>query len=311
MTEIWTMGELLAEVMRPEPDLSLGRPGPFLGPYPSGAPGIFIDAVARLGHSGGIVSGVGEDEFGRLIIDRLAQDGVRTDRIEVMPGRSTGVAFIAYEADGSRSYLFHWAGTPAVMAPVPPLDICEGARAFHIMGCSMMADADFARRIIETMEQFAERGARITFDPNIRVELLTGGGLRELVEPVLGRSSVLLPGDAELRLLGGETSLDAAAASMMRRYRPELVVVKLGRRGCAVYTDERRIDVPAFDVVEVDPTGAGDCFDAGFICALLEGQAPEDAARMAAAAGALNTTAFGPMEGPVDRASVDALLARG
>ena len=51
MTEIWTMGELLAEIMRPDRDLPLDRPGPFLGPFPSGAPGIFIDTVARLGHS--------------------------------------------------------------------------------------------------------------------------------------------------------------------------------------------------------------------------------------------------------------------
>ena len=134
------MGELLVEVMRPEPDLPLGRPGPFLGPYPSGAPGIFIDAVARLGHSGGIVSGVGDDEFGRLVTERLSADGVRIDRVEVVPGRSTGVAFIAYTSDGSRSYIFHWAGTPAVMAPVPPVELADGVDFLHVMGCSLMAD---------------------------------------------------------------------------------------------------------------------------------------------------------------------------
>ncbi len=50
MAEIWTMGELLCEVMRPEADLPLDRPGTFLGPFPSGAPAIFIDTAARLGH---------------------------------------------------------------------------------------------------------------------------------------------------------------------------------------------------------------------------------------------------------------------
>jgi sugar/nucleoside kinase (ribokinase family) len=308
-TEIWTMGELLVEVMRPAPDLPLGRPGPFVGPYPSGAPGIFIDAVARLGHRGGIISGVGEDDFGRLITGRLADDGVRIDHIEVIPGRSTGVAFIAYAGDGSRTYLFHWAGTPAVMAPVPPPGLAEGVRFLHVMGCSLMADRAFAERIVETVERFGERGARISLDPNVRVELLAGGDLGDLLEPVLRASSVLLPGETELRLLAGSEDLDDAAAILMRRYQPEVVVVKLGRRGCAVFDGERRTDVPAFAVDEVDPTGAGDCFDAGFLCGLLEGLSPVEAARLASAAGALAATALGPMEGPVDRAVVDRFLA--
>jgi sugar/nucleoside kinase (ribokinase family) len=307
-TEVWTMGELLVEVMRPQPDLPLSEPGPFIGPYPSGAPGIFIAAVARLGHAGGIVSGVGDDDFGHLILDRLRAHGVRTDRVEVVAGRSTGVAFIAYQGDGSRSYLFHWAGTPAVMAPTLPAELAEGARFLHVMGCSLMADRAFAQRIVATVERFLERGARISLDPNVRVELLAGGVLGDLLEPVLRAASVLLPGEAELRLLAGTDDIDAAAADLMRRYDPELIVVKSGRRGCAVFDGERRIDVAAFEVDEVDPTGAGDCFDAGFLCGLLEGMLPADAARLAAAAGALAATAVGPMEGPVDRASVDALL---
>src|SRR4051812_34160660 len=84
-TEVWTMGELLAEVMRPGRDQALDAPGAFLGPFPSGAPGIFIDAVARLGHSAGIVGAVGDDPFGRGILGRLRRDGVRTDLVAVLP----------------------------------------------------------------------------------------------------------------------------------------------------------------------------------------------------------------------------------
>jgi sugar/nucleoside kinase (ribokinase family) len=228
-----------------------------------------------------------------------------------VPGRSTGVAFIAYTSDGSRSYIFHWAGTPAVMAPVPPVELADGVDFLHVMGCSLMADRAYAERIVETVGRFVERGARISLDPNVRVELLAGGALGDLLEPVLRASAVLLPGEAELRLLAGSDDLDTAVAALMRRYEPELIVVKLGRRGCAVFDAGRRVDVPAFEVSEVDPTGAGDCFDAGFLCGLLEGLPPPAAARLAAAAGALAATALGPMEGPVDRSSVDALLARG
>lgn len=307
-TEIWTMGELLVEVMRPQRDIPLSRVGSFLGPYPSGAPGIFIDTVARLGRSGAIVSAVGDDAFGRAILERLARDGVRTDLVGIVAHRSTGVAFVAYTSDGSRDFIFHWDGTPAVMAPVPPPEVADGARFFHVMGCSMMANETFAARIAETAGVFAAAGARITLDPNIRPELAGGRTIEAIVEPILRHCSILLPGGPELRLLGGHSDLDRVARDLMARYPLELIVLKLGRSGCRVYTDDRRIDVPAFDVVEVDPTGAGDCFDAGFLCALLEGAGVEEAARIGAAAGALAASAFGPMEGTIDRAAVAALV---
>jgi sugar/nucleoside kinase (ribokinase family) len=307
MTEIWTMGELLAEIMRPERDLPLDRAGPFLGPFPSGAPGIFIDTVARLGHSGGIVSAVGDDAFGAAILERLRRDGVRTDLVAVVPGKSTGVAFVAYAGDGSRTYIFHWEGTPAVMAPVPPRTAAQGSSYFHVMGCSMMADHAFGERLIETVELFAGEGVDITFDPNIRMELVGTRQVDAIVAPILRHCSILFPGASELQVLGGTMDLDRAAAAMMRRHPLRMIVAKLGRAGCRVYTGDRRIDVPAFDVHEVDPTGAGDCFDAGFLCALLDGEPLEYAARTAAAVGALNAGAFGPMEGDISRASVAAL----
>ena len=63
MNEVWTMGEMIVEIMRAEEDMPLDRPGIFKGPYPSGAPAIFIDTVARLGHSAGIIGGVGRVYF--------------------------------------------------------------------------------------------------------------------------------------------------------------------------------------------------------------------------------------------------------
>jgi tagatose kinase len=87
-------------------------------------------------------------------------------------------------------------------------------------------------------------------------------------------------------------------------------VLKRGSRGCTVLTPSSRVDVPAFRVREVDPTGAGDCFDAGFICGLLEGKDLEQSARLAAAVGAINAQAFGPMEGRINQGAVAALLRR-
>ncbi len=97
---------------------------------------------------------------------------------------------------------------------------------------------------------------------------------------------------------------------MFERYPLEVIALKRGKQGCTVYPRETEpLDVPAYPVEEVDPTGAGDCFDAGFLCGLLEGRGLKDCARMGAAAGALNAAAFGPMEGAISRESVDRMLS--
>jgi tagatose kinase len=307
-TEVWTMGELLAEVMRPGRDRSLESPAPFLGPFPSGAPGIFIDTAARLGHRAGIVSAVGDDPFGRAIVGRLGRDGVRTDHVAVVPTHATGVAFVAYAGDGSREFLFHWAHTAAVQAPVPDPVIAAGARVFHVMGCSLMADEAFRERVLTTLDAFAAAGARISFDPNMRLELAGAEAARAVAERVLELTNVLLPGRDELLLLTGETDLDAAAAEMLRRPRMEVVAVKLGKRGARVYTRHGVADVAPYPVEEVDPTGSGDCFDAAFVCGLLDGLTPAEAAAQGNAAGALNAMAFGPMEGDISPATITALI---
>lgn len=319
MTDIWTMGEMLVEIMRPRAGMPLSEPGEFLGPYPSGAPAIFIDAVARLGHSAGIIGGVGDDDFGRCLLHRLRADGVDVRFVHTSEHGATATAFVAYSADGSRKFIFHIDGTPAVMVRFPQQAAAEtppakpsaaGASAlFHVMGCSLMANDAFRSEIFEAVECFYTAGARISFDPNIRVELLRNANLMEVVGPVLSRTSVLLPGEAELRMLGGTPDLEDAARRLFRSPLLEMIVLKRGKAGARIVTRTEVIDTPAYPVQEVDPTGAGDCFDAGFLCGLLEGRPLAECGKRAAAAGALNAAAFGPMEGNISPQTVQAMIS--
>jgi sugar/nucleoside kinase (ribokinase family) len=66
--------------------------------------------------------------------------------------------------------------------------------------------------------------------------------------------------------------------------------------------------MPAFNVVEVDPTGAGDCFGAAFVVSWLRNATPRDALKLGCAAGAFAVTKIGPMEGAVQFAELDAII---
>jgi sugar/nucleoside kinase (ribokinase family) len=84
----------------------------------------------------------------------------------------------------------------------------------------------------------------------------------------------------------------------------KIIVLKLGSNGCAIYSRNNKLSIPAYKIIERDPTGAGDCFDAGFICGLLENHNLEECAKIASAVGAINASAFGPMEGKISRMDV-------
>jgi sugar/nucleoside kinase (ribokinase family) len=308
------MGELLVEIMRPEPGMGLRDPGAFLGPYPSGAPAIFIDTVARLGHPAGMIGGVGEDDFGRCVVDRLRADGVHCEHIHSYAGRATAVAFVSYFADGSRQFIYHIDGTPAVLADGRCAELIGGPAFFHIMGCSLLANEHFCTRILGVMAVLHKKGAKISFDPNLRPELLGSRRLEDVVGPVLQHCYVLLPGVGELALLGGCATVEENVAALFGTTPLEIIVVKRGRQGASVFTRQapsEPIDVPAYAVEEVDPTGAGDSFDAGFLCGLLEGLSLKGCMQVAAAAGALNAGAFGPMEGRISRANIAQVMRGG
>ncbi|MCL2703009.1 MAG: sugar kinase [Defluviitaleaceae bacterium] len=304
--KIWTMGEILVEIMRPGPDMPLGTAGTFLGPYPSGAPAIFADTAARLGHQSGIIGGVGDDDFGHCVLNRLKSDGVDTTLVRRGAGASTAVAFVAYDSAGERKFIYHIGNTPAAQALCPSeQEVASPAPAFfHVMGCSLMADEAFCGEILKAAALFHRLGAKISFDPNIRPELLKGRGLRELIAPVMADCAVLLPGLEELRMISGKDNADDATRMLFENPRLEIIALKLGKDGCRVITRDSDISLPVYAIDPVDPTGAGDCFDAGFLCGILDGMPPIDAAKHAAAAAALNTAAFGPMEGNISPASV-------
>ncbi|MBQ9904797.1 MAG: sugar kinase [Synergistaceae bacterium] len=301
MAEIVIMGELLVEIMRPKEDIPLYESDYFRGPFPSGAPGIFISTAARLGHSTAIISGVGNDDFGKNILSRLKHDGVDVSRVIIPEDGHTGIAFVTYFADGERKFLFYMDNSPCVKAKAPEnMSGFEDTKYMHIMGCSLMADVTFAKEIIKFMNMLKSHGVKISFDPNVRLEMMKDRAVLDMLQEVFRNSSILMPGVSELKMFTGKDDIDEAIKSVFENPSLEILVLKNGSKGSKIYTrNGLEVEQPIYKVVQADATGAGDSYDAAFICGLAEGKSLADAAKMGAAAGALNAAAFGPMEGNI------------
>ena len=314
MAEIWTMGETLVEIMRTEVDKPLNETALFSGPYPSGSSAIMISTVARMGHSCGIISGVGKDGFGECMVNRLKKDGVDVSKVLIDPNGSTACAFVAYDHDGDRRYLFHWDETPATKAVMP--DVTETslkeAKYFHVMGCALTAKLSYGWEIVKTAKAMKAQGTKISFDPNVRVEHLTNPEKSkesyEIIHAILEITSLFAPGLDELKLLTGIDDVEEAVKKCFENPNLEILMLKQGSKGSKIYTrDGQVIEQGLFKVEAVDPTGAGDTSVGAFLCALLEGKELAECAEIAAAAGALNVAAFGPMEGKISPENVQAM----
>jgi sugar/nucleoside kinase (ribokinase family) len=189
------MGDLLVEVMRKELDQPLSRPADFAGPFPSGASAIFIDAAARLGGSTGYIGVAGQDDFAECVVGRLRTDGVDTSHVRYAPGYTTGTAFVAYRSDGSRKFVYHLSQSAA--AQLKPEDVdanyVQAAAFVHITGSALSMNESVRQACYKAVKVIKEAGARVSFDPNIRPELLGIERVREIVGPVMEACDLLLP----------------------------------------------------------------------------------------------------------------------
>lgn len=309
MTEIITIGETIVEIMRKKVDLQLNEPGEFVGPFPSGAPAIFVDAVARLGKNSGIIGAVGGDDFGDLHVSRLERDDVDISQIKNLEDEFTGTAFVTYFSDGSRKFLFHIDKSAAGM--LGPEDVSEdfvkNSSALHITGASLTMCESMREACYKTVEIAKDSDTIISFDPNVREETIGGEDFEKIANPVLEESDLLAPGPEELKITTGIKNEEEAVTKMLKNG-VKCIAIKLGEDGCRIYTENQKVESPGFEIKEVDPTGTGDAFSAALLVGWMEDMKIEKIAKFANAVGAKAVSKQGPMEGLPWREDVEKFL---
>jgi tagatose kinase len=302
------MGEILVEIMATERGQSFRKPGMLVGPFASGAPAIFIDQVAKAGSPCAMIGCVGDDDFGTLNFERLRADGVDVSGIAVIKTATTGSAFVTYREDGDRDFIYNIANSASGHLSVGNIrtELLKQCSHFHVMGSSL-----FSFRIIEAMkkviETVKENGGTVSFDPNIRKEMLRIPEMREALDFILDYTDIFLPSGHEVMLLVSASTEAGAIDELLKRGVRE-VVVKRGKHGASFYDGTTVMDLPALPVEEIDPTGAGDCFGATYIACRSQGMALEQALKYACAAGARAVTYRGPMEGTATLRELDEFI---
>jgi sugar/nucleoside kinase (ribokinase family) len=309
---IGSLGELLVEFVCSGKDGHNRRAASYVGPFASGAPGIFIDQAARVGARAIFSGAVGDDGFGDVLRGRFDEAGVSNALVRTIPGVPTGSAFVSYNSDGSRDFVFNIAHSAASRFPndANAIETLRGfdLAAFHISG-STLGDPAMAKAALDVCRALHEAGVAISFDPNIRKELLTDPSYMETVRSLLAISTFVLPSVEDAEVLFPGESFD----TFSRRFHANgarYVVLKRGDKGCIGSGADGSIEsFDAHQVEVIDPTGAGDCFCATFVALVTSGNFSfREVLRRANAAGALAVGKIGPMEGNSTLAQIEAFL---
>ncbi|WP_192384981.1 tagatose kinase [Mesorhizobium silamurunense] len=306
-----TVGEILVEIVASKAGAGFREPIEFIGPFPSGAPAIFIDQCARMGGAAAIVGAVGDDDFGVVNTERLKRDGVDISAIAVSSDFPTGSAFVRYRKDGSRDFVYNIAKSAAAR-----LEWTREVEALitrcghiHVMGTVFASPAAWA--ITEhAIAVIKARGGTMSLDPNLRKELLTHGQTEEKFAALVDKADLLLPSGEELFLAAGVDTEQPAIKALFNHGVKE-IAIKRGKDGSSAYhRSGAHAQCPGFLVDETDPTGAGDCFGGAYVACRRLGMPIERALEFGNAAGARNVTRLGPMEGAGTRAELEDFIAR-
>jgi fructokinase len=229
--------------------------------HPGGSPYNVAIAAARLGYPTAFVGRVSTDLFGRILVERLEQEGVETNLLFV-GSEPTTLAFVAFE-EGEPQYSFRGEGAAdTLIAPgnIAP-DALQRYEVLHLGSISLLREPT-AGSIVLLARALAGR-VTLSFDPNVRPSLVADdeayrGRLAELSR----LADVVRVSEADLGWWGEDP------AQLAERDGPRAVVVTRGERGSTLYRCGLVLDVPARPCRVADTVGAGDAFTAGLLVSL-------------------------------------------
>jgi sugar/nucleoside kinase (ribokinase family) len=248
-------------------------------------------ALATLGVPVRLMGAVGPDEQGRFVISALRRAGVETDALSVASAATAATVALVNRA-GARQFL-HRPGASAAAFSAPlefAPELVEGMAHYHL--ASLFILPNFRPHAPETLARARAAGLTTSLDTNWDPR---GMWMRDLAA-CLPELDFLFMNEDEARMATGSAEpIDAAKAVLALGARA--AVLKLGPRGCGIYTGDREVRCAAFDVAVKDTTGAGDCFVAGFLAAHLRGASLAEAGRFANAVGAFSVQCVGAATG--------------
>ena len=249
-----------------------------------------VAMLSRLNVPTAFLGTLGNDYAGRFILKELKALDVDTELTIVKEELNTINVYAFIDEEGER----HLWGFPRSEQAYPDLDMdrvdpdkIRTARWLHTSGMSMLAKGSIQIAIPELFRIAYEAGVPTSLDLNTRVD-----DLRLLDPKAIEAIEKTLP---YVKYLTGSGKDEFYSFFPCEDYRDSVrhfakagrtIIARMGKDGCLALYDDKEVFIPSYEVEVKNTTGAGDCFNAGFIAATLEGKDVEEASRYGSAVAA-------------------------
>ncbi|MEP6792011.1 MAG: sugar kinase [Ramlibacter sp.] len=255
-----------------------------------------VIAAARAGVRAAYLTRVGDDRFGRELLDLWQREGVDTAAVERDAQAPTGIYFVTHGPKG-HEFSYMRAGSAASRMPVGWLgngaaQVIRDARILHLSGISLAISESACTAAAAAMRLAREAGTQVAFDSNLRLKLWPLERAREAITAAIALCDIFLPSLEDITALTGLTD-PGAVVDWGHQQGAKTVVLKLGAEGALASDGTTRELIAPHHVPFVDATGAGDCFCGNLLARMAAGDNVFEAARYANAAAALAVQGFG------------------
>ncbi len=307
MPKVVTIGETMAS-------FSPGASGPlrYVSGYSirtAGAESNVAVGLAKLNVSAAWISRLGEDEFGHYICNQIRAEGVDCSRLIFDEGHRTGVMFKQTGGGETRVYYYRENSAASHMQPEDlPEDLLAQAMVLHLSGITPVLSDSCRATVLSALSAATRLGVMVSFAPNIRRKLWGGVDYIPLLRDITLQSEIVLLGLDEAEALFGLRDSDAILDCLFSRGQARYAAIKDGGSGAWAADRDRRVKLPPYPCHPIEPIGAGDGFNAGFLAGVVQGRDVETAGRMGAICGALATETPGDVEGYPDARQMEAAL---
>jgi fructokinase len=226
--------------------------------HAGGSPMNVSVGLARLGCPVHLLTRIGTDARGTVIVDYLASVGVPLVPGSIVEGR-TSTAMATLDENGSASYEFLIDWSLDFVGELPGSSVVHGSAIVHTGSIAAFLEPG-ASQLEALLEAAAERHAIVTFDPNIRPSIIgSKDDSLAVVERLAALATVVKVSDEDALWLFGELSSDEVVDRLLA-FGATLAIVTLGASGTLLATARHRVRVPGRQVSVADTIGAGDSF---------------------------------------------------
>lgn len=309
MPKILTIGETMAA-------FTPGSSGPlrYVADYRmriAGAESNTAIGLAKLGIPVSWVSRLGDDEFGRYVCNQTRAEGVDCSHVIFDSSHRTGIMFKEIGAGETKVFYYRENSAASHLQPedlVP--EMFDGVDILFLTGITPVLSESCLQTVCKAIQMAKQRGILLGFDPNIRKKLWGNGrDYAPFIRDICLDSDIVMLGLDEAEVLFATRDPDQILDLLLEQGHVKYAAIKNGADGAWVADRSSRKKLPPAPCKCVEPIGAGDGFNAGFLAGLLTRGNVTDAGRMGCVCGALATETAGDIEGYPDLKQMEAALS--